>query len=214
MNCEFRLKSMENLTRITVPTTFEPEPGPPPSPHFDDERTVLTARPVVPISPKLYLGNGRDYVLTAAVLLIAALLGAVAALSFDRFQKARQQEAGDYSQAAVTVNEPVAEMSEIPAATAPGVTTAVAPDTVEAITSPTPETRLTTPMQTPVPLSKAVKAKAKRSSVREDVGLQRPRRVEVQHEDAWTQRDANSVRAQRSRHAGRISEIFEGPGMP
>ena len=96
---------MENLTRITIPT-YQTAPELPPSPHFDDEITVLTARPVVPIIRRVSLGNGRDYVMTAVILLIAALVGAVTALSIDRFQNALRVETGAANQVSLPVPEP------------------------------------------------------------------------------------------------------------
>ncbi|MDX6614467.1 MAG: hypothetical protein QOD75_3653 [Blastocatellia bacterium] len=200
---------MENLTRITVPTVFQMDTDLPPSPHFDDERTLLTARPVVPISDRV-LGNRRDYVLTAAILLIAALLGAIGALSIDRFQKARQHQASAQNQAADTVPEPVANMSETEDQAAASVVTTALPDEPEATPTPSPETKVTTTEHTAVPVLAVVKTLPKKSSVREKVVSQRSPRAEPPREDS---RGADAFRARRSRSAGRISEIFEGPGL-
>jgi len=201
---------MENLTRITVPTAFPADTDLPPSPHFDDERTLLTARPVVPIADRV-LGNRRDYVLTGAILLIAALLGAIGALSIDRFQKARQ-EVSVQNQAADTVPEPVMNTADTRDEAAASVATPFSAEALEPTTTPTPETEVTTPEQPPMPVLKVVKTIPKQSPVREKVVSQRPRRTEPPREDSFPH-GADAFRARRSRSAGRISEIFEGPGL-
>src|SRR5215217_1026703 len=53
------------------------EPHSPPQPHFDDERTVLSARPVVPLE-KI---NHRRHWLLAGAFAIAMMLGAGSALA-------------------------------------------------------------------------------------------------------------------------------------
>jgi len=183
----------------------------PPSPHFDDETTLLTARPVVPIIRRVSLGNRRDHVLTAAILLIAALVGAVAALSIDRFQNAQRLEAGAANQASLPVTEPMADTPGTSETAEANALPAESPETTEEITSAWPETEVTKIVETTVPLQTAVKASTKKSSDREKVVAKRPLRAETPRLDAEVRRALDSGQS-RPRHAGRISEIFEGPG--
>lgn len=202
---------MENLTRITIPT-FQTAPEPPPSPHFDDETTVLTARPVVPITRRVSLGNGRDYVLTVVILLIAALVGAVSALSIDRFKNALRVETGAANQAALPRGpEPVANTpATSETTTEANALPAESREATEATTSPRPETKTKKMVEKTVPLQSTAKVPVKKNAVRENVVSQRPRR-DTPRIDADVRRALDSGQT-RPRHAGRISEIFEGPG--
>src|SRR5688572_5348248 len=77
---------MNNLNEVS-PTEMQAEGSPPPLPHFDEEATMLSARPVVPIQVAEASKNRRSYLVQGAILLAAALLGAAIALSVDFFQK-------------------------------------------------------------------------------------------------------------------------------
>lgn len=209
MKLRIRYQSMENLTRITIPT-YQTAPELPPSPHFDDETTVLTARPVVPIIRRVSLGNGRDYVLTIVILLIAALVGAVSALSIDRFQNALRVETGAANQASLPGPEPVADTPATSETTEAYALPAESSEPTEATTSPRPETKAKIVEKT-VPLPSTAKAPVKKNPVRENVVSQRPRREVAPRMDADVRRALDSGQS-RPRQAGRISEIFGGPG--
>jgi hypothetical protein len=210
VKCESAAKGMENLTRITVPTAFQREAELPLSPHFDDEATLLSARPVVPIGRRVNLGNVRNYLLTAAILLTAALVGAVAALSIDRFQNARHAEPSAIQKNSAPVTEPIVHTSWAPETNETEVISTESPDTVEA-TAPTTETKKAAPAaQTAAPVKTVIKLSPKNSSVPDKIALKRSQSKETKRENAWNRRNADSG-AERPRYAGRIREIFEGP---
>jgi hypothetical protein len=200
-----RVKEMENLTRINVPIDAQEDAEPLPSPHFDEEATLLSARPVVPLDRRFNWGGMRTYMLTAAVLLTAALVGAIVALSIDRFQH-RQPNRTEVAQP-VLASELVLET---PAELLPEETAAATPET-EPVNAPATKTQQTVSQKSAAPVPKAATPPTRnirltgsfvprRSNHRQAEGESRPRRV-------------NSERRTRSRDINRIREIFEGPNQ-
>jgi hypothetical protein len=195
---------MENLTRINVPIDSHEDAAPLPSPHFDEEATLLSARPVVPLNHRINWGGMRTYLLTAAVLLTAALVGAVVALSIDRFQHGQPNRV-ELAQPALA-SEPV----EAPAETSPEGTAVVTPE-IEPVVAPATKTQQTVSQRSAAPVAKATTPPnrnirvtesfvPRRSDHRRAEGESRPRRV-------------NAERNVRSRDINRIREIFEGPNQ-
>jgi hypothetical protein len=196
---------MENLSRINVPIDAHEDAAPLPAPHFDEEATLLSARPVVPLDRRFNWGGMRIYLLTAAVLLTAALVGAVVALSIDRFQHT-QPNRTEVAQP-VLASEPVVDT---PAEPSPEGTAVATPQTEPAV-GPATKTQQTVSQKVTVPVAKAATPPtrniplteslvSRRSNHRQAEGESRPRRV-------------NSERRTRSRDINRIREIFEGPNQ-
>ena len=80
-------------------------------PHFDDERTVLSARPVVPLQViEAKVKHRRRWVLGGAFA-VAMFLGAASALVSAYFKLRNQPAADIQPSAVVSVPEPVAEPS-------------------------------------------------------------------------------------------------------
>jgi hypothetical protein len=200
-----RVKAMENLTRINVPIDSQEDAALLSAPHFDEEATLLSARPVVPLNRRINWGGMRNYLLTAAVLLTAALVGAIVALSIDRFQH------GQPSRAEVAQSAPASEpIADTPAEPSPEESAVVTPQT-ESVVAPATKTQQTVPRRSAAPVAKAAPPPTsnirftesfvpRRSNHRQAEGESRPRRV-------------NSERRARSRDINRIREIFEGPNQ-
>lgn len=200
---------MQNLTRITIPTHFHTEDVRPPAPHFDDEATLLAARPVVPLSRPFNRGNLRNYLLTAVILLTAALVGAIAALSIDRFQNSARGEAAVIHDTAAPATAPVSdtkspETSEPPAAPAasPATNEEAAAAALAKPDDPKPENSTRSAANgnelprrpSPQPRTVTRQQAAIQRPAESNSGTERPRRV-----------------ADQPRDLRRIREIFEGP---
>src|SRR2546426_3001915 len=121
---------MKSFTRIIVSTKPQPETGFPPSPNFDDEVTLLTARPVVPIKKAFNLGSIRSYLAKGIIILAAAIAGAAAAVSADYFQNRPHSAAAiAVAPSAPTSDEAGSEISQTPP-TASESSAAVSPNTM------------------------------------------------------------------------------------
>jgi len=202
-------QSMENLTRITVPTAAEPDDLPA-APHFDDEATLLTARPVVPLDQIVNWGKVRNYLLTGAILFIAALSGAVAALSIDRYQKA-QAHSNSVQKIPAALTESVANSSPVPdqevdvVAVPPSSTTTPA---ATPLAAPAKEAEVIEPKESaPVQTETKSPVRAERKPPAEPASAKAQNR---HNENARIRRPVDPSRS-RSRDVGRIREIFEGP---
>jgi hypothetical protein len=175
-----------------------------PPPHFDDERTVLSARRVVPLEQINAKVRNRRHWLLAGALMIAMMLGAASALVAS-YLKLRN------------VAAPVAEVEVTPepVAVADSVPAAVIEDPVPVPTeSPKPETppkRRTVAKQIedlykPSPVEK----------VSEDEDLDRIREAVLY--DEWQERRARRAERRERRRLDRynhrdlsnLDEIFEG----
>lgn len=78
-------------------------------PHFDDERTILSAQPVVPLKAVSKVQTRRRLIFVGAFV-VAAMLGAVAALALVRVrQPTVAGSTGEASAAQDPVQEPVAQ---------------------------------------------------------------------------------------------------------
>ena len=171
-------------------------------PHFDDERTVLSARPVVPLQLiEAKVKHRRRWFLGGAFA-IAMFLGAASALVSAYFKLRHQPEAQIQPSAVLTVPEPVAE------------------PTIEA---PLPAVEQTVEKTEAQPVVKVVRPKHQPPAIRdrdqprvsEDDALRQIRDSVLV--DQWEERRARRVerrerrRAQHSdRDLSNINEIFEG----
>ena len=187
----------------------------PPPPDFDDERTVVTARPVVPLEEiNAKVRHRRQWFLGGAFAL-AMLLGAATALVASYFKLG----------SAANVSNQIATTQ----ITAPlAVTEAVASETQAAGTTEEPDvTPIEEPKQEPI-----VK---RRSAVRRPVEIAQPRNLPKLNEDEelqrirqavlvdqWQERRARRVtgRERRNqadhhdRNLSNLDEIFEGRKTP
>ena len=212
---------MKNLSRIIIPTELQAEATFPPTPHFDDEATLLTARAVVPIEEAAASGNIRSYLVKAAIVLTAALLGAAVAVSVDFFQNRRSREATAVIEPSVPGTQGAVE--ETADSSAPG------PQSNEsAVSAPTTKAPATADQgslgappaaRTEEESPSIDSARDKEKSVdsegaanRRSVLVKRSERLTRRQQAAKVQRsgDANRI-IERPRDAGRIREIFEGP---
>jgi hypothetical protein len=78
-------------------------------PHFNDERTIQTARPVVPLNPFLHILTKQRLALAGAFVL-AALLGAGSALAIIQLRQPAITNLSEAAQKEETNQEPVAEV--------------------------------------------------------------------------------------------------------
>lgn len=185
-------------------------------PHFDDELTVLTARPVVPLEEiEAKVKHRRRWFLSGAFAL-AMLLGAASALVSAYFKLRNIPDPETQATATLTVAEPE------PTATEQPVEASMLPvvEKVDEQPSPTP---------TPVPKRPARVATTEHTNhsvieprLNEEDELRRIRDSVLI--DEWQERRARRVerrerrerrRAQRSgRDLSNLDEIFEGPRRP
>jgi hypothetical protein len=100
------------------------------TPHFDEEATLLAARPVVPLEQVITTPATRQKksLLLPIVIVAAALAGAAGAMAFDYFRNQRQASAAVPTSAQPAQSAPVAETSRAVAQpSAPPIVNVVAP---------------------------------------------------------------------------------------
>lgn len=187
-------------------------------PHFDDELTTLTARPVVPLEEiEAKIKHRRRWFLSGAFA-IAMLLGAASALVSAYFKLRNVPDPQMQTTAASTVSEPE------PAATPEQEPVAAMVPVVEEVDDQS------TPTATPTPVPKRpAKVITEHTNhpvieprISEEDELRRIRESVLI--DEWQERRARRVerrerrerrRAQRSgRDLSNLDEIFEGPRRP
>jgi len=186
------------------------------TPHFDDEATIVTARPVVPIAEAKAGERSRMSVLIVAGLLAATMAGAAGALGINFFQNRQRSSftAGTQPQVNpdVPTTVPPVQTSESPI---PQAEQSVPPIAASESTSAAPDAlRSETPASSDdqIVSSSAGKTDVKpRDESSIDPGhLVRKRRVNAVKERLGPLMPANRP-PRRPRGAGRILEIFEGP---
>ena len=191
-------------------------------PRFDDERTLLTARPVVPLDKiEAKVRHRRQWVLGVAFA-IAMMLGAVSALvaSYVKLRNAPQApiEVAVQPETALEVAPaPVAAVESTPSAT---------PITEEEQVAET--TPPMTPRQEPAPKRRTVAAHPSLEPV-EDHEVRQPNEAEQLQQirdavlyDQWQERRARRVQRRERRRAdgynhrdlSNLDEIFEGRRRP
>jgi hypothetical protein len=202
--------------RIVVPTTA-PELS---APHFDDEATIITARPVVPIAQARAVERSRLLLWMLPTALAAAVFGALSALGVNYYEK---------HQSPVTQLEVKAEpqTNQLPPAEPQSAAPIVSEPAggAKATESATPESESSSP-QTGVADQKESLSDKDRASVlsakpsppaapdygqngsSSDPGrLVRKRRVHSLTEVTPPESRIN----RKNRGAGRIQDLFEGP---
>jgi outer membrane biosynthesis protein TonB len=192
-----------------------------PEPHFDDERTLLSARPVVPLEKIEAKARHRRQWFLGGAFAIAMMLGAASALlaSYLKLRHAPQP------QTAIEQSEPVAPA---PVAVAP-----VAEDTpVETPIVEAPSEEITPPAVTPKTQSapkRTVMAERHDAEPIQDRDVRQPSEAEELQQirdavlyDQWEERRARRAlrrerrRAERYNHRdlSNLNEIFEGRRRP
>jgi hypothetical protein len=101
-------------TRIVIPTV-PPEPAPP---HFDDEATIISARPVVPIPPAKIIQRKHILLVILSPLLSAAVFGAAAAIGVSYYENRQRAPFLPVTRSPVNqeraTNQPSASQPETP----------------------------------------------------------------------------------------------------
>jgi hypothetical protein len=188
-------------------------------PHFDEEWTLLTARPVVPLEEVKTKKRKSRLIRLIGLFGAALLLGAVSALvvvSFERFQAVKPAlvEAANEEPSLPTPEEEVVATSEtnVPEASeSPEVPPTVAPKTVAVVHSKTKAAERR--------VEEAPATGQNDSEVDEDTALREQSRAILFDEmrGRWEERRARRIRrlerrerSGRGRDLRRIDEIFEG----
>ncbi|SRR6266702_2303076 len=199
-----------NRSRIVISAT-RPELE---TPHFDDEATIVTARPVVPIAEAKAGERSRLSVLIVAGLVAATMAGAAGALGINFFQNRQRSSftAGNQPQVNpdVPTTVPPVQTSESPIPPAEQS----APPTSESTSAATEALTLETPASSDDQIVSSSAGKADQNprdeSSTDPAHLVRKRRVHAVKERLAPLMPANRP-PRRPRGAGRIIEIFEGP---
>ncbi len=192
-----------------------------PQPHFDDERTLLSARPVVPLEIIEARMANRRYWLLAGALVIAMILGAGSALfaSYLRFRSV-PETANEIPQEEI-MPAPVAVAESVPSESTVTEETAEEPaEEHEAVAvEPKKESRRTVVKRTPALVGPRNESKVDEDEGDEDEELNRIREAVLY--DEWQERRARRVRRERRRlerynhrDLSNLDEIFEGRKKP
>ena len=194
-------------------------------PHFDDEATVQSARPVVPLHEVRRASRSKQKMLLGAALCLAAIVGAIAAslLFSDHAQPVEESTtsavpessekasnsfitpSGEASGATVDPNETVAVDRS-------GATTASAEEVVEAQSSP--------PVSRQQPIRNTRVSRPVERPVEKVVSRPEPEVEDREADERAARREERreARRLRRERRAGdgltRIREIFEGSPRP
>jgi hypothetical protein len=187
----------------------------PAQPHFDDERTVLSARPVVPLQTINARVKNRRYWLLAGALAIAMMLGAGSALlaAYLKFRSV-PETANEIPQEAI-ITAPLAVAGSVPSES---------PVTEESVEDPAaipvePKKESTVKRRTLVKRTPELDAPRNTPKVDEEDDLNRIREAVLY--DQWQERRARRVRRERRRvdrynhrDLSNLDEIFEGRRKP
>lgn len=188
-----------------------------PPPHFDDERTLLSARPVVPLAKIEAKERHRRHWLLGGAFAIAMMLGAASALlaSYLKLRNA-PSSVPEVSEEVETQAAPVAVMPEVVASELP------VSENPEAVENSEKSATSVTPKRTPVRRrtipsgTEVVRPRVVRETNEQD-DLQRIREAVLY--DSWQERRARrAARRERrnrldhhDRDLSNLDEIFEGP---
>ena len=191
-----------NSTRIEVPLTL-------PTPHFDDDRTVATARQVKPIGRARVTANWRKLRTLLPLILLAMFCGALGAASVNYYEDRHVVNA--VAQSPPSIAEPKVEASPVVVAASAAPTPNDADKKNEAVpgepkteAAGTDESQTKTVTQRPrdETSDQSGSSPQKRTTDVDATKLTRKRRVTPPEESA---NPANK------KGAGRISDIFSGP---
>ena len=191
-----------NSTRIEVPVTL-------PTPHFDDERTIATARQVKPIGRTKVSESWRQVRTVLPLILLATFCGALGAAGVNYYEDRQTVQPTVRPAMTNSPAEPKVESSPIVVATSAAPTPTVA-DTrdaaaaeVKAEATPSPQSK--TNIVTASSSDKPATVQEKKAADIDAAKLTRKRRVNSNDE---TEIPANK------KGAGRIVDIFSGPNPP
>jgi len=185
-------------------------------PHFDDERTVLSAQPVVSLEAVSKTQIRRRLVFVGAFV-IAALLGAGAALALVRVkQSAVARSASEANAAEGSVQEPVAQTATATGTEKESSTDTQEPENADASSegvAVSPQTRSAKPR---VVTNRRSSAPQMRISIKP--AEQPSDDGQARLLDQWQERRQRRVNRKPDNHHPselfRIREIFEGPRQP
>jgi hypothetical protein len=189
-----------NSTRIEIPLAL-------PAPHFDDERTVATARQVKPIGRAKVTESWRKLRTVLPLILLATFCGAMGAAVVNYYEDRHRVDA-----VATPVTNaapaPRADASPIAVAASATPTPSVAEKSDEAVETriePVAEeqpTKSVTTAERGVPSDDRAVTSSKKTTDSDAAKLTRKRRVNSTDDDSTP---ANK------KGAGRIADIFNGP---
>ena len=194
-------------------------------PHFDEEWTVLTARPVVPLAELESINRKRTAIKLAGAFAGALLLGALVALASIRLKRDSQAEVVTPSAAELTQSTVAAPVAEATVADAESIPVAETDDTTATESEQNPPVAVA---KAPVRVKVAKRNENKSSSEvgREPASLESIA-AEVLSQPAlvgqWEERRPRRVTFKQRRLQGhahnrrdltRIDEIFEGSQHP
>jgi hypothetical protein len=193
--------------------TSQEIPTPAEAPHFDDELTVLTAQPVVPLETIDAKQRNRRYWFLAAAFAIAMMLGSGSALlaSYLKLRNVTNVTEAASNQTSVVETEPQPVAAAEPVPSDSPVVEAVEEE------SPDPEPPKTEPVvkRRNVVARKPDPEPDERPNLSEDEELNRVRDAVLF--DEWQERRARRVNRRERRRAHRadrdlsnLDEIFEG----
>jgi len=207
-------------------TNFESEPGYPAEPHFNDSRTLRSARPVVPLVD-LPMKAGKRWRLAGA-LGTAILLGAATALMIAYFQRrsleriAANQVQTAVAQSAATPAEPEISAEESDASENEPTTVENSPDKGQAVVVAKRPTKELTRIELGGSESKVHDVPDVADSPSVTVTEESQNHTDEWLSDRWEERRLRRIarRERRSQYRDegrglfRIREIFEGTDRP
>jgi cytoskeletal protein RodZ len=192
-----------NSTRIEVPLTLPP-------PHFDDERTVATARQVKPIGRSKVTESWHKVRTLLSLIMLATFCGALGAAGVNYYEDRHKVDAI----AQPVLNNPVEskpETSPVAIAASASPTPSVTDKNNEPVSGEVkadsastdePQTKTVTAPAADAPSDKPAATGEKKPMDTDAAKLTRKRRVNSPDQDAMP---ANK------KGAGRIADIFSGP---
>ena len=183
-------------------------------PHFDEEATLLSARPVVPLEEIMVEGRSRKRLVIGVAMAGSLVLGALGATFIYR-QRGQQPPTAVVSTAVpgaagIAFGEPALATAEAVGGAATGTLLASSATTVDRKSVPWVSQRDAAPVETKrrKPLPPQV----------EERELSREERIEVRRLRRRSEREAWRESGGRQRRSAddllRIREIFEGPSRP
>jgi hypothetical protein len=208
-----------NRSRIVIPTTA---PDLPP-PHFDDEATIVSARQVVPIAKARVIERKRAALWISSILLGSAACGALGAIGINHFENGQQSALISAPQNDITRPQATQTPGPNDSDSTPKSETAVGGPTAmsspESVAAPPANVNQTNNSSATV-FSQASSAQtiSNQAASSANIASEPGRLVRKRRVHPLTQNDGASSLpgkpAKTKRGAGRIQEIFEGPGPP
>jgi hypothetical protein len=204
---------------------FEIETTPPElsSPHFDDEATIISARPVVPIAKARAVEKARAAFWICLAVVGCVALGALGAIVVSYFGKARSSAVSTPPQSEIV--EP--KINQAPASSTPGSSdlnsqsetdrklsaAETQPDVERQLQSANKKDSAATARGSWIQSTLTKSSIPKRDNATEPGRLVQKRRVQpVRQNDEYS--SITKKPAKKKRGASRIQEIFEGLGPP